>query len=179
MHHPGAEDRHPAGSLARRAALPAADEAADVERDARLGERVVAGAEAGACLSTVERAGHLLEHALQVGEARSAVDHQSLDLEELEAMGRLDLVADLVRQPAERRPLLRRDRSELAQQGGQAPGPPENLVAQRVDLVGRGRGREAPARVTADALDLLVKGAHRFQLASSAKTNGPAPDSGT
>ena len=47
MDHARAEDRHPAGPAAGRAADAAADEALDVERNRRLGERVVAGPEAG------------------------------------------------------------------------------------------------------------------------------------
>src|SRR5690349_3012494 len=43
MDHAGAEDRHPAGAAACRAAGATAHEALDVERDRRLRERVVAG----------------------------------------------------------------------------------------------------------------------------------------
>src|SRR5213078_2554615 len=55
--HPGPEDRHPAGPRTGRAARAAADQALDVERDRRLGERVVAGPEPGLLVGAVQGLG--------------------------------------------------------------------------------------------------------------------------
>ena len=93
--HPGTEDRHPAGPSAGRAAGAATDQALDVERDGRLGERVVAGPEAGLLVRAVHRLGELVEEALEVAHRGPLVDHQALDLEELRAVRGVDrLVAE-------------------------------------------------------------------------------------
>src|SRR5688500_7932652 len=62
--HAGAEDRHPAGPRASRAARAAAHEALDVERHGGLGEGVVAGPEAGSLVRAVHRLGELGEESL-------------------------------------------------------------------------------------------------------------------
>ena len=64
--HAGAEDRHPAGPRARRAPRAVADDAQDVERHGRLGERVVAGPEPGRPAGAEHRVGELVEQALEV-----------------------------------------------------------------------------------------------------------------
>ena len=93
--HPRAEDRHPARSPAGRAAGAAADEAADVEGDRRLGERVVAGPEAGGRALAEHRVGELDELALEVRQVRPLVHHQPFDLEELRRVRGVDrLVAE-------------------------------------------------------------------------------------
>ena len=93
--HARAKDGQPARPLAGGAADAAADRAADVERHRRLGERVVAGSEAGALVRAEHRVGELVEQPAQVGHRRALVDHQAFDLEELEAVAGVDLlVAD-------------------------------------------------------------------------------------
>src|SRR6266545_517383 len=84
MDHSGTQDRHPSGPLAGRAADAAADKASDVERDRRLGERVVARPEAGPLAGPEHGLGELVEEALEIAQRRALVDHQALDLEELE-----------------------------------------------------------------------------------------------
>ena len=75
--------------------LAAADEALDVEGHGRLGERVVAGPEAGRARRPEHGVGELVEQAAQVGQRGALVDHQALDLEELEAVAGVDrLVAE-------------------------------------------------------------------------------------
>ena len=68
---------------AGRALLAVADHAQDVERDGRLGERVVAGPEPGRAIRAEHRVGELVEEALEVRHRRALVDHQAFDLEEL------------------------------------------------------------------------------------------------
>src|SRR5688572_29026825 len=90
MDHAGAEDRHPARARASRAAGAAADHALDVERDRRLGERVVPRSEAGSLVRPVHGLGELVEEALEVAHRRALVDHEAFDLEELGGMARVD-----------------------------------------------------------------------------------------
>src|SRR3954447_11781875 len=59
--HPCPEDRHPARSPARRATGSSTDQALHVERDRRLGERVVARPEARSLVRAVHRLGELVE----------------------------------------------------------------------------------------------------------------------
>src|SRR3954447_209428 len=90
MNHSGTEDGEPAGPPARGAAAAAADQAADVERHGRLREWVVAGPETRSGSRPEHRPGELVEQTAQMGEGRAFIDHQTLDLEELEAVARVD-----------------------------------------------------------------------------------------
>src|SRR5262249_49243100 len=72
--HPGSQDRHPAAAAAGRTADAAADQALDVEGDRGLGERVVAGPEAGPLAGAEHRVGKLVEQATEVAERRALVD---------------------------------------------------------------------------------------------------------
>ena len=80
--HAGAAHLDPARELARAAARAAADPARDVRLDRRLGEREVVRAEADAPLGPVERAHHVQQRALEVGEREAAVDGEALELVE-------------------------------------------------------------------------------------------------
>ena len=139
----------------------AADETLDVERDRRLGERVVAGSEAGLRVCPEHRMGELVEQAVQVGHRRALVDHQPLDLEELEAVAGVDrLVAEAAtgQDGADRRARLAHD----------------------PDLAGRGVRAQHPAAVGAVDVDRVPQVARRmvlgmlssWKLSSSVSTSG-------
>src|SRR3954453_13933537 len=90
MNHARAQDRQPAGAPARGTTGAATDQAADVKRNRRLGEWVVARPEASRCGRPEHRSRKLVEETAQVSEGPALVDHQPLDLEELEAMAGID-----------------------------------------------------------------------------------------
>ncbi len=80
--HAGAEDLEPAGVLARAAAGATAEQAFDVELDARLGEREEVRPQTDGAVGPEELAGELVQRALEVGQGDAAVDGQALDLVE-------------------------------------------------------------------------------------------------
>src|SRR6185295_8055900 len=88
MDHPGAQDLEPAGRLADPARCvtdppgSAADDAADVDLGARLGEREEARPEPHPDVVAEEALREELEHALPVAERDVAIDEEALDLVE-------------------------------------------------------------------------------------------------
>ena len=185
--HAGAEDRHPAGPSAGRTAWPAADEAADVERDRRLGERVVAGSEPRCRLLAEHGVGEFHQLALQVGEARPLVHHEALDLEELRGVRgvrRLVAEASAGEERPDRRPLGVHD-PDLARRRVRSQQPPVEVDVEGVPevpcrMVGRDvehpevRGvrldlrplvRDEP-ELAEDLLDPLDRLQHRVEAAS-------------
>ncbi len=142
--HARAEDRHPAGPRAGRAADAAADEAFDVEGHRRLGERVVAGSEPGPLVRAVERPGELVEQSAQVAHRRALVDHQALDLEELRGVAgvdRLVAIAAAREEGADRGRLLRASRGSGQATCGSAAGGPRRR--RRACPTGRAPGDRA------------------------------------
>src|SRR6185437_8888079 len=81
VHHSGAQDFHPPGALARRATRPLAETALDVHLGRRLRERKIAWPESGAC-RTEESRREMRERGLEIDEADSFVNGESLDLRE-------------------------------------------------------------------------------------------------
>src|SRR3954447_6227025 len=79
--HARAKDRQPTRPLARGTAGAATDQAADVERDRWLGERVVTRTEARGSGRAEHRSREFVEQTAQMGEGRALVDHQPFDLE--------------------------------------------------------------------------------------------------
>ena len=71
----------------------AAQEARDVELDARLGEREVVRAQADLAVGPEERAREVLERALEVRQREAAVDREALDLLEHRRVRRVERVA--------------------------------------------------------------------------------------
>src|SRR5579883_621371 len=78
--HPGAQDLQPASVLANRAALAIAQQAGDIHLDARLGEREVALAETHGMSLTIDLAGKIGNHALQIAECNPLAHGQTFDL---------------------------------------------------------------------------------------------------
>ena len=115
-----------------------ADDTADVEGHRGLREGVVAGAEARGAISSEHGVREGVEQAPQVGHRRAFVDHQALDLEELEAVAGIDglvAVAAAGRQHADGR---------LA-------------VAHGADLAGRGvRAQQRPWSIARLARDRVL-----------------------
>src|SRR5262245_38333387 len=91
--HARAAHLEPARVLAGTAALAAADATGDVRLDRRLGEREVVRAETDAAIRPVERAHHVEERSLEVGERQPAVDGEALELVEDRVVRRVDVVA--------------------------------------------------------------------------------------
>ena len=91
--HACAAHLEPAGVLAGAAACAAADPAGDVGLDRGLGEREVVRAETDAPVRPVERAHHVQERPLEVGERQPAVDGEALELVEDRVVRRVDRVA--------------------------------------------------------------------------------------
>ena len=90
--HAGAEEFDPALALAGGAALAAALVALHVHLAAGLGEGEVVRAEARDGVGAVHLHGHVVQHALQVGEGDVLVDDQALHLVEHRAVGGVHLV---------------------------------------------------------------------------------------
>ncbi len=72
---------------------PAADSAGDVWLHRRLGEREVVGAEANAPVGAEDRAHHVQQRALEVGEGQPLVDREALELVEDRIVRGVDRVA--------------------------------------------------------------------------------------
>src|SRR5262249_35126112 len=99
VHHPRTEDLDPADPLAERVpravgelSAAATAEAGDVDLDARLGEGEEAGPEARLALRSEDRAGELVQRALQVGKRDVRTHGEPLDLMEDRAVGRVERV---------------------------------------------------------------------------------------
>ena len=80
--HAGAHDLEPAGVLAGAAALAAAQLAAHVDLDARLGEREEVRPHADGAVGAEELAREVVHRALEVGQRDALVDDEALDLVE-------------------------------------------------------------------------------------------------
>src|SRR6185295_4052104 len=104
--HARAEDLQPAGILADPAALPAAEEALDVELDARLSKGEVARPEAHTRALAIQSLSERCQRALQIGKGDVLAHRQALDLMEhhLRARGHLLIAIDLARQDHPHRP---------------------------------------------------------------------------
>src|SRR5207248_2063611 len=89
----GAAHLDPAGVLAGRTTLTAADEAGDVELDRRLREREEARSHADLALLPEQRAEELQHGPLQVGQRDPAVDCEALHLKEDRRVRRVRRVA--------------------------------------------------------------------------------------
>src|SRR5665647_549429 len=80
--HAGAHDLEPAGVLAGAAALAAAELAAHVDLDARLGEREEVRAHTDGALAAEELLREVVHGTLEIGERDALVDDEALDLVE-------------------------------------------------------------------------------------------------
>src|SRR2546425_2326196 len=96
MHHPGAQDLQPA-PLAAAATGTAADTARDGRPDAGFGEGEVVTHDPNASFGTEERAGEILDRALQVRQADVVVDDQALNLIELRTVRGIRRIAPVDR----------------------------------------------------------------------------------
>src|SRR6185312_11826346 len=81
----------PPGALARRATRPLAETALDVHLGRRLRERKVAWPESGAC-RTEESRREMREGGLEIDEADSFVNGESLDLREHRCVTRIERI---------------------------------------------------------------------------------------
>src|SRR6185312_1791085 len=89
----GAAELDPADLLADGAARALAQEAGDVDLDARLGEREEVRAQPDLAVAAEELAGEVLERPLQVGQRQPAVDGEPFDLHEPGRVGGVERVA--------------------------------------------------------------------------------------
>ncbi len=92
MHHAAAHDLQPAAAFTHRAALAAAQKTLHVHFGARLGEREVGGAEAGADVLPEHAAGKISDRALQIAEGDVMPNRHHLQLVELDVLAGVDLL---------------------------------------------------------------------------------------
>ena len=93
MNHAGAENFNPTSLLAHRAAFAPTFKAADVDFDARFGEREIRRFKTDFTGRTEELLDKKTQSAFQIGHRNIRTDNQAFELHELMRMGRIVVVA--------------------------------------------------------------------------------------